>query len=78
MLPVTETGWLPTLCMAGVILLFSVTDDISCSLFHQFLNNCEILLADYIKHHRFQLLKTSIRNLFNVPIHVNQGLPYKM
>ena len=29
----TETGLLPTLCMAGIILLFSVTDDISCSLF---------------------------------------------
>ena len=35
MLSVTETGWLPTLYMAGIILLFSVTDDISCSLFEQ-------------------------------------------
>ena len=33
MLSVTETGWLQTLCMAGINLLFSVTDDISCSLF---------------------------------------------
>ena len=33
MLSVTETGWLLTLCMAGIILLFSVTDNISCSLF---------------------------------------------
>ena len=32
MLSVTETGRLPTLCMARIILLFSVTDDISCSL----------------------------------------------
>ena len=31
-LSVTETGRLPTLCMARIILLFSVTDDISCSL----------------------------------------------
>ena len=29
----TETEWLLTLCMAGIILLFSVTDNISCSLF---------------------------------------------
>ena len=35
MLSVTETGWLPTLCTAGINLLFSVTDDISCSLFVQ-------------------------------------------
>ena len=33
MLSVTETEWLLTLCIAGIILLFSVTDDISCSLF---------------------------------------------
>ena len=35
-----ETGWLPPLCMAGIVLLFSVTDDISCSLFIQIL--CKI------------------------------------
>ena len=33
MLSVTKTGWLPTLRIAGIIPLFSVTDDISCSLF---------------------------------------------
>ena len=35
MLSVPETGWLLTLCMAGIILLFSVTDNISSSLFAQ-------------------------------------------
>ena len=42
MLPVTETEWLPTLCMAGIILLFSVTDDISSSLFYKILIRDEI------------------------------------
>ena len=37
MLLVTDTGWLPTLFMAGIILWFSVSDNISCSLFmHNF------------------------------------------
>ena len=54
MLSVTETRWLPTLCMARIILLFSVTDDISCSLF-VILSNSRLGLKTILEGSKLQV-----------------------